>query len=149
MGEWPCETSSTAPTIGYCRRDVSLVSGPKFSSTNLHFFSAIKEYLGKYRGVDADNNEGYDGHQKWHENDQVVRRTLSDFTGQIDKFQVLQAMAYFYKAVKSKLYSEVRSFLGILLPHGPDDGRLSSLQSLLMDTSSEESLKVRQRLKDR
>ncbi|CAA91343.1 Transient receptor ion channel domain-containing protein [Caenorhabditis elegans] len=101
-----------------------MVGKEKKESTRLKL-SAIKEYLGKYRGVDADNNEGYDGHQKWHENDQVV----------------LQAMAYFYKAVKSKLYSEVRSFLGILLPHGPDDGRLSSLQSLLMDTSSEESLK--------
>ncbi|CAP29348.2 Protein CBR-SPE-41 [Caenorhabditis briggsae] len=85
----------------------------------------VKENLSKYRTIDGEREEGFDGHQEWNDEDPLL----------------LDAISYFYKAVKNKFYSEVRSFLSYLLPLGSEDGRLQAIQSLLLNTSSEESLK--------
>ncbi|KAF1761424.1 hypothetical protein GCK72_009680 [Caenorhabditis remanei] len=85
----------------------------------------VKEHLLKYRTSEGDRDEGFEGHLEWNEEDPLL----------------LEAIAYFYKAVKNKYYSEVRSFLGYLFPSGVDDARLPNIHSLLLNTSSEESLK--------
>lgn len=85
----------------------------------------VKEHLSKYRSIEGEREEGFEGHLEWNEEDSLL----------------LEAIAYFYKAVKNKYYSEVRSFLGYLFPLGAEDARLSNIQSLLLNTSSEESLK--------
>ncbi|CAI2347537.1 unnamed protein product [Caenorhabditis sp. 36 PRJEB53466] len=85
----------------------------------------VKENLAKYKMYDGDHEEGYDGHQEWNGEDDLL----------------LEAIAFFYKAVKKRYFLEVRSFLAILMPNGADDGRLPAIQHLLTNTTSEEALK--------